>query len=326
MTAHVVPLKHAPKAMRTKMDTMILSVDGVGEWILPPFQRQLRVNEKVRTIAAELARPGGDVLGGVLTIGVVERGPDKGTYLLDGQHRIEAFKISGIKEVMADVRVCIFDDLAEMGEEFVKLNSSIVSMKPDDVLRGLEKSVAALSFLRAQCDFIGYDQIRRQSTSPIVSMSSVLKAWSASSNDTPTVRGSTIQIARETTAENAQLLVIFLRACDAAWGRDPAYWRLWMSLNITLCMWLWRRMVLDRTRSGNQRVSVLTPDQFKKCLMGLSTDTNYIDWLFGRTLTDRDRSPAFSRIRSAFAKRIIADGAGKPTLPAPPWYTTRGNH
>jgi hypothetical protein len=39
----------------------------------------------------------------------------------------------------------------------------------------------------------------------------------------------------------------------------------------------------------------------------------------GRNLTDRDRSPAFSRIKAIFAERLMQINGKRPLLPAPEW-------
>jgi len=117
------------------------------------------------------------------------------------------------------------------------------------------------------------------------------------------------------------LLVVFLNIAMSAWGRDTEYSRLWSVLNITLCMWMWRRLVLDKER-GVKRYVVLNNDQFRKCLMSVSADTNYVDWLIGRHLSNRDRSPAYQRLKSIFARRLTEDGKlgkAKVLLPQPVW-------
>jgi len=53
--------------------------------------------------------------------------------------------------------------------------------------------------------------------------------------------------------------------------------------------------------------------------MSISADTLYLDWLVGRKLGERDRSPAYDRIKKAFVKRLEQDMGRKPSLPAPAW-------
>ncbi len=308
-------LKTAPRTIRSRMDTVLLTPSVVDSWKLPPFQRPLRINDKVHALSEELKKNGG-VLPGVLTLGRI----GDFTYLVDGQHRIEAFKISGMKEGFADVRLCDFDTMADMGEEFVNLNQSIVKMRPDDVLRGLEATIPGLVFIRKHCEFVGYAQIRRGGTSgAVVSMSTVLRCWAMSAKDVPTsAPGSVIHLAKDLTEGVAHELVQFVNVAYGSWGRDPEYWRLWGALNLAVTMWLWRRTVLTQYSAKSVRLNV---GEFGKCLMALSASADYLDWLHGRSLTDRDRAPCYSRIRSIFNKRLIDLGLAKDRLrfPAPAW-------
>lgn len=313
--------REAPKAVRTSTDTLLISTHEIGTWQLPEFQRPRRINEKVKAIAEELKTNGG-FISGVLTIGRV--GNDKTNWLVDGQHRIEAFKISGLHEAIADVRIMHFDTMADMADEFVKLNSKIVNMRPDDILRGMETRCPPLLTIRKHCEFVGYNQIRRNTTySPIISMAAVLRCWTGSEPDTPSlsIGGSALNMATTLSELQAESCVQFLNTADAAWGRDFENFRLWNALNLSLCMWLFRRLVLDRDRSGTKRYVLLNIAQFKKCLMSLSADSNYVDWLAGRAMGERERRPAYNRIKSIFANRIAEDFGDKKVakLPQPAW-------
>lgn len=320
----VIALKNtreAPKAVRSTTDTLIFNVEEVESWKIPPFQRPRRINDKVKTIADELKQNGG-FISGILTLGRLAN--DKTNWLVDGQHRIEAFKISGLKEGLADVRIMHFDTMAEMANEFVRLNSQIVKMRPDDVLRGLEATCRVLQIISHRCDFVGYDQIRRNTTGgPVVSMASILRCWNGSQPETPALShgGSATSIATTMSELEAENCCVFLLTAHAAWGRDIENYRLWGPLNLCLCMWLYRRVVLDRDRTGVKRSTVLNIAQFKQCLMSLSASADYIDWLVGRTLNERDRRPAYDRIKDIFARRIIAESTDKkrPKLPSPAW-------
>lgn len=310
----------APKSERSTMQTMLLSVDQVNNWKLPPFQRPLRVNDKVRALSEKLNSDGG-ILPGVITLG---RLPNKDhLYKVDGQHRIEAFLLSGLPECIADVRLCNFDSMGEMADEYVALNSSLVRMRPDDILRGMESSTPSLQRVRRDCPFIGYDQIRRGGDGgPVVSMSVVIRGWALSAAETPSggaMGGGTAQVASNMDDESARLLARFLGLAFEAWGRDQTAFRLWASLNLTLCMWTYRRLVLDRDRTGTRRYVLIDDAMFKKCLMQLGADQNYTDWLVGRLLGDRDRVPCYNRIRSAFAKRIGEEKGDKIRMPQPAW-------
>src|SRR4051812_26818125 len=216
-------VRDLPKNKRSsasRMDTIILSPQGVRAWKQPPFQRPLRVNAKVIALSEELKETGG-VIPGVLTLGEL----GKETYLIDGQHRIEAFILSELDEGIADVRICHFEDLADMGDEFVNLNSSLVKIRPDDVLRGLEGNIRPLAEVRKRCGFVGYDQIRRGVRGPLLSMSAALRAWYGSASEIPkSSTDSAAGLARSMTDEDATQLIQYLTVIYGAWGTDPEYW------------------------------------------------------------------------------------------------------
>lgn len=322
---NVVPIsgaREAPKSVQSRMDTLIITPEMVNTWKLPPFQRPLRLNDKVRSVTDQIKAT--QTIEGVLTLGKLKG--DNYPYIVDGQHRIEAFKLSDIPEAIADVRVVTFDIMGEMADEFVRLNSSLVKMRPDDILRGLESSVPALRTIRKSCEFVGYDQIRRSGSSPIVSMSALIRCWNAATFETPA--GSQGQVGAAALAQSidpasTQNLVTFLATAHAAWGRDPEYFRLWGNLNMALCMWLWNRLVMDRDRTGSKRYVTLNITQFKHCLMSVSADGDYLAWLPGRILGDRDRSPCYTRLKKNFIRRLSTEpGMGKKiSLPAPAWAT-----
>jgi hypothetical protein len=326
---NVVPIRgaqHPPKASQSKMETLIITPRMVDQWRIPPFQRPLRVNAKVLMVAEQIKQS--ECVEGVLTLGTIRTEHATYLYIVDGQHRIEAFKLSGIDEAIADVRVVVFQNMAEMAEEFVQLNSSLVKMRPDDILRGLEATVPALRQIRKSCEFVGYDNVRRGGTSPIVSMSALLRCWAAGTAETPagsSMGTSVASFAQNLDGKSLQNLIAFLAVAFDAWKRDPEYFRLWGNLNLAMCMWLWNKLVIDRDRSGNTRYALLDIPQFKRCLMSVSADSDYVSWLHGRSLGDRDRSPCYTRLKDIFRSRLLADRGSerkKPTLPQPAWATS----
>lgn len=307
----VTGMKAAPKSVQSKMDTVEVTPLTLQGWRLPPFQRPLRVNDKVRALAEEL-KCNGEVIPGVITLGML----GKECFIVDGQHRLEAFKQSGLPVAYADVRICTFESMAQMGEAFVQIQDHIVRMRPDDVLRGLEGVIPGLGVIRKHCDFIGYDMIRRGTSSPVVSMASVLRAWSGSAGEVPGPgTAPVLQLARGLTEPEAHAICQFMNVVVGAWGRDPEYYRLWGNLNLGISMWMWRRIVVSQHSHKSVR---LTAMQFGKCAMALSSDSNYLDWLVGRMMGDRDRSPCYGRLKSIFARRMAEDGI-KGVLPQPAW-------
>ena len=281
-------------------------------WLSPHFQRPLKENDKVRALAEQLKNAGG-VWPGIITLGVL----DGRTYLIDGQHRKLAFAISKLEIGYTDVRIHHFTDMAEMGEEFVLLNSQLVRMQPDDILRGLEASYEPLALIRKRCPFVGYDQVRRDSSSPIVSMSMIIRSWYAGSRETPSIGGmSATAMAQSLTFHEAEELSGFLNEAFVAFGRDPEYYRLWSALNITMCIWMYKRLVLSQYSAKTPKI---TREQFRKRLMSLSADSDYLDYLVGRKLGDRDRSPCYQRIKGNFSKRLRSELGQDVKLPAPDW-------
>lgn len=319
----VAPIKGkiAPRASRASMETMIINLDQVNSWRVPPFQRPVRINAKVLAIAEEI-KTDGVAISGIITLGRLAK--DTHThYVVDGQHRLEAFRLSGLPEIIADIRVVTFDTMAEMADEFVQLNTAIVRMRPDDLLRGLTPSLPHVQHLMEICPYIGYDNIRRGGSSgSLVSLGSVLRCWDTSAKETPSSSNNGVSITQSASnldEMGVNYLIRFMVIAHSAWGRDPEYYRLWGNLNMGLCMWLYRRLVIETTRRGGQRVSVLTDNQFKQALMALSANSDYLDWLPGRLLNDRDRSPALQRIKQIFARRLSEGTDKKVTLPQPPW-------
>lgn len=314
-------MKAAPRASRSTMETVILDLDRVNQWKVPPFQRPVRVNAKVEAIAAEM-RSEGTSIQGVITLGKLPS--DRAEYIVDGQHRTEAFRISGMPEIIADIRIVHFDSMAEMADEFVRLNDQIVKMRPDDILRGMLPGLPALQHIMKECPFVGFGQIRRKSSDsgPVLGLSTVIRCWVMSSHESPnsgSVAGSAAKMATLMDMESARELVGFLKLAYEAWGRDHEYFRLWGGLNLCLNMWLYRRLVLDKNRKKTARVVVLNDTEFRKCLMSVSTNGFYIEWLVGRNLNDRDRSPALNKLKAIFVRRLADEGKGRVALPQPAW-------
>jgi len=301
----------AERVTRTTTDTIEITPKLAASWKSPPFQRPLRINDKVRNVALKIRTDGG-VIPGILTLGVLAGV----TYLLDGQHRRESFLMSELPVGYVDVRTRHFDTMAEMADEYIELNSKLVPLKPDDILRGLETGNDHLVTLRKRCPFIGYDNIRRSDKSPVLSMSSALRVWFGSEKESPvTTNISPIGVSSQLTEMEVQQMSGFMSIAHAAWGNDPVNQRLWGALNLILCAWLYRRTVL--TQYG--RSIRLDKETFKKCLMSLSADPDFVAWLMGRNLSERNRAPAFNRMKSIFSRRIEIEIGKKGALPAPEW-------
>jgi hypothetical protein len=309
----------AERQTRTKMDTLAITPAVLAHWKKPPFQRTLLVNSRVREVV-ETIKDSGGIIPGILTIGKI--GED--TYLVDGQHRIEAFKMAGVREGYADVRIHWFESVAEMAQEFEELNSALVTWKADDLLRARESYMPPLQELRQLCPFIGYTMVRRHTGSPLISMSAVLRCWFGSESEVPGAGGgkSARSAAERLTMDETKALAAFLEMPLAAWGRDAEFFRLWGNLTLCLSMWLYRRTVIQLYSPNTTR---LTREQFRRGLQGLSADERFLEYLEGRSLNDSSRAPTYNRIKVIFAARLEGEfgkgktGATKVRLPTPSW-------
>lgn len=315
----VKPSSTSEKQTRTTVDTVEITAKIVASWKNPPFQRDLKNNAKVVAVAEQIARDKG-VLPGILTIGVLEGE----TYVVDGQHRLSAWAQSGVPIGYADVRMHWFESMGDMAEEFVLLNSSLVKLRPDDILRGMEPSTPALQRIRRKCGFVGYDMIRRSDKAPVLSMSTFIRNWIGSRSEVPQPWTS-MDSMKALDEDETNKAIDFVTICYDAWHRDHAYRRLWSQLNFSLCAWLYRRMVLGEHATAAKRATKLTKDEFRKCLMALSAEELYLDYLVGRGMNDRDRSPAYQRIRLVFIRRYMAETGRKLLLPSPPWTHGSGS-
>lgn len=314
----VKPASVAERRTHTVTDTIIITPELVKSWKTPSFQRPLRVNAKVEAVGERIKAD--EVIPGILHLGVL----NGITYRIDGQHRLEGFARSGLAEAAADIVTHHCGSEAEMAAVYGEVNSSLVTMRPDDKLRALELSCPAIAKIRLKCPFVGYDQIRRGTCGPIVSMSMLLRCWYASTTEVPaTTSGMTSQVVAGTLSnDETDTTIEFLGLALMAFGRDAEYARLWSTLNLGLSFWCYRRMVLMAQSSA--RIHRMTREQFKKCLMALSADSNYCDWLLGRKLCDRDRGPAFNRLKSIFVSRLHSELGRKPVLLQPSWAAHLG--
>jgi hypothetical protein len=309
----VRPSSAEEKHTRTTLDTVELSPKLVASWKSPPFQRDVTMTPKVLCCGEEIRVQGG-VVPGVITLGVL----DDIVYIVDGQHRLHAFLASCLTIGYADVRTHWFTTMADMANEYVKLNSALVRLRPDDILRGLEQSNPYLKRIKEKCPYIGYDLIRRSAKAPVLSMSMFIRTWAGTKADVPRSMGAIPALSMLDEDETTHAIE-FAALCLEAWRRDPEYSRLWGGLNLTLCAWLYRRLVLGERITPSSRVDRFTKDHFRKCLLALSAETPYLEYLVGRNIGERDRSPCYARIKTIFQKRYQEETGKAVRLPQPAW-------
>jgi ribosomal protein L29 len=316
----VKPHSPSEKVTRTTVDTIELTLKLTSSWQVPPFQRTFSANTKVRELIEELKANGG-VLPGVLTLGVL----NGVVYIVDGQHRIKAFELAELKCGYADVRQHYFNDMVDMADEFVRLNSQLVRLRTDDLLRGLESNSPEMQRVRKRCPFIGYDHIRRGGTGPVLSMSTFLRCWVGSRGETPAVTVPATVAVKMMTSDEAEAAMEFISLCFSVWQRDAENARLWSGLNLMLLAWLYRRIVLGEGQTGTSRWTRFSKDDFRRGLAALSSDVNYLDFLHGRNVSSRDRAPAYARIKTIMGKRFFEENKRKALFPQPAWVHSQGS-
>lgn len=315
----VRPKEDARSFETTQMETKLLSLGEMYSWTLPAFQRDEVQTKKVIEFAEEL-RTNGGVVAGVILLGMLRAAEESVVYLVDGQQRRNACQISGLSEFIADVCLKRYDSMADMAEDFKRVNARLVPFKPDDLLRACELSHQFLKELRDRCPFIGYGNIRRyEDRSPTLSVSIALKCWFGSGQPTPGAQGQAVGLLDQLDDIQSQNLSVFLIMAHKAWGSDRQYGRLWANLNLTMCMYLYRKLVLD----PSNRRAPLPKEMFGKALMSVSANGPYIDWLSGRSISERDRSPCYKRLKSIFVERLTQEYNGKLfKLPSPDWASS----
>lgn len=295
---------------------LLLTASEVEKWRTPEFQRVTRLNSKVKELAEHIRAT--QVLPGELVLGRLRSDPNV-LYILDGKHRLLAFDTSGVPEVYAETRTETFEKMAEMAKRYRELNSSLRRMTADDVVKAVEEENSALRHIRICCKFVGYD-IRRHSRVEVVSMSSLLRAWDIARAEVPnTASRSAVDLAQELSAAQADVMVDFLNVAHIAWGRELDTRALWKTMNITLCIWLYLRLVKRHMVRGSNWTFLETPI-FGKCLASLTTKREYLEWLVGRgNMSDEFRAPCYERITAAFALALHAEGITNPIFPSPAW-------
>ena len=306
-------MSKADKFTRAKSYSAIWTQDDAKALLksLPGFQRPFGRGKKFPEIVGWIVD--NTRVPGVITIAVL----NGARYMIDGQHRTQAFLESKLDLAYVEVRELTFDSLEEAAAEYRRLNTPITKMKPDDILRAEEVHNEVLQFIHRNAPFVGYENIRRGDNKTVLSMSVMIRTWNESEPSTPSSRQMPAQeIIKTLSLDSARHCVRFLALANQAWGRDNANKTLWGTLNMTLCMWLYRRIVLTKHSPRSVQVD---DSLFKKCLMTVAADGDYANWLVGRRVCERDRSPCYKRLKELFAKRIQSETGHKPVLPQPEW-------
>lgn len=313
----VKPASVSERQTKTVLDTLEISPKLIASWKVPRFQREFKVTPKVQECADQIRRNGG-VIPGVITLGVL----DGDVYLVDGLQRTGAFNTLDLGIGYVDVRMHWFATMGEMAAEFDQINQKIKTLRPDDRLRAQEETNTVLQKIRRKCGYIGYDLVRRSEKAPVLSMSVFLRSWGAGRMEVPTWTSAAAVLAVMDDAETAAAIE-WVSLCFEAWRRDPEYVRLWGHPNLSLCAWLYRRIVMgDRVAATGRRADRWPSDDFRRCLHAVSADSAYLEYLPSRTLSDPHRAPTYNRLKSIFQRRYLAEHGQAVRLPSPAWSHT----
>jgi len=305
------------------VDYVMITVAEIESWCLPEFQREFKHNAKVAKFTEGLKA--NQEIAGIITLGYIA-----GKFVLykvDGQHRLNAALAcavaTGNPEFIAHIHIKRYRDFSEMADDFTKLNDSLVNMRKDDILRAAMENSPMLQRIVAECPHVGFDNVRRATTrSKTLSMSAALNCWIGSAAETPT--STSKSGVPELSDEETGNLRAFLNLSYAAWSNDPANDQLWKNLNLTMCMWMFRRLVLKAADPNKKLTHTTMPaDAFKRCLARVSADRIYNEeFLRGRGMKERDRAPCYKRLKEIFTKCLHEEkfNAGKTIkYPKPAW-------
>jgi hypothetical protein len=296
------------KKLGTRSEVVLIDRDFIESLKKPPSQRELRETAAVRGFIEEI-KAGREEHSGTIVVGVFE----KEVYLLDGQHRLYCQAKAGYPSMLADVKWHWFDTMEELAAEWARLNQQLSRTAPNDVLKAAEGQCEALQVIRAKTQGkVGYH-------AKVLSMSQILRMWSATNSEVPTTTGgaSALVTARNMSAEEAGKLSDFINICHSAWGKDKAVNVLWNVPNLITCAWLYRRLVLNP--SNISRSSDFTKEVFKECLTSLASEASYLSFLKGRNWVPQMRSPVYIRIRDIIAKRYKTETGLRCKLPQINW-------
>lgn len=321
---HIPELKTAAeKRSRTVSKTVILDFeDCEASWkVVGDIQRGSSLTKKIVEVGEDIG--GSGIFPSTIYIAVWEGNQ----YINDGLQRFsgwrDAVSKGGPTQVAANVQWEYFPDgpdgKAKMGERFAKLQLTLKRHRPDDGLRAIQHSLPAIKLIADECPNVGFGAVQRSnSKNTSLSMAVALQSWASSASEQCTSSGSARDLAYRLTMDDAKKCVSFLTVARGAWGSTVEYNRLWGPVNLSVCMWLYRRMVVD----PEQGVTPLTAKQFSNCLVTLTNDTpksTYVEWLRAKPSSAENRRMALANhIRPRFISRIRQEKIRKHSSPKLP--------
>lgn len=295
---------------RTITSVIEVSRETLESLLTPHSQRELKTsNRNVKSQVKEIQQTG--IIPGTILIGIV----NGKAYKYDGQHRIWAALETDLDLFVTRIQVTEFASQAELGMATMKANAPLVRRTPDDNLKTMEDTYPVLKKIMKECPFLGYS---KRTTTVVMSANLALQCWDYSKRRAPSNRGGTPvdKVIEKMSTDEAKKIIDTFHMLHEAWGADKQYKSMWSKLNVTLVLWLWRALVDDPKSTG--RSTRLTKAQFRDAIMGLSADSTYLSWIYGRLLRDDDRTPCYNRIKIIIVKRLREMHDISAILPTPP--------
>jgi len=304
---HLVKRTEPIEETTVRVEMMVLTREIVAKWEKPDFQRLLVENKNLESICCKIQKRGR--LRTTIYLGVWEGR----IYLIDGQYRICAYIGSGLTSIEAPVVTFYYSPgwigFKEMCTDFIELNGHVRKPTPNDILKAFEGINSNLKKIVSECPFVGY--IKRKST-PLL-MATTIRAWMSSASDTPGgYSKGALDMAKDLHDTETNYLIDFLHIAHEAWGDVHENKSLWAGLNLVLCMWLYRKLVLAQW--GGK--STISAEGFSRFLKKLCSDSAYRKHLFGKSgkINDDTRTPAYAHMIRIFG------GSKRRGLPNPEWY------
>ena len=300
---------------------MILTREEVESWRKPAFQREVSCTHAFYELVEQINERG--FIASALTLGVW----GGAFYKVDGNHRIMAFLASDRKEILAPVIIRQYADggvgFIRMCEDFIEISKHIKTPTADNLLKALEGVERHVKLIRKSCPFIGYAHLWKNSSAPVVNMSRVIRSLIISKQEMPGsgfTGGSAVELAKALTPEETHCLISFMRAAFKAWGRDKEFRPMWNALNLTICLWFFRRMSKGELFCG--RGTPISVAHFSQCLLALSLNPRYLTLISqkGRRIhAPETRNPICRELMKTFEQKLDAEGLTDVPLPKPNW-------
>ena len=312
--AKAVPLLPIPTACPATIDwsnppmdclfkDVLLTIDDLEYLMKPPCQRFVSKTKRVERLTEEMLKTGRLGVGILLVMGL----PNGEVHLVDGNHRIEAFRNSGLKSIIVSVQTKSAKTYKDIAEEYIRCQCSLKTSTVDDKLKGIAVGHPPLQKIAQFCTFVTYKRASTRSDC-LISMSDVVHCWFDASTNPPTRysgdKGIPIEeCAKLITDKDAACIIEWLLVCQISLGTVNRV--LWAPLNMTLCLWLYKQMVKGGCKGPCTRLKIA---EFGRGLAGL-VNMKYTNYLKGLKLTTPNAGGnAFALLREHFRGGLASAG------------------